>query len=444
MKHIIIGAGITGLYTAYKLINDKKVNPNEIIIFEKSMRVGGRIYTYQNYDHPQYSYDVGAGRLGSKHKYVMKLIKELKLEKDLVEIPYTNKYFIDGKFMTEDNLLKHFRSSFRTLAECWKYAITTKPSVKVDPKHMNLEGYLHTVLPSNEVHMLSKSLGYISEMYEMNAYNALNTIKKDFDVEKNDFYVMKNGIQTICDRLKDTLIEKGVSIVFDSYLKDINESQNKNKKYCIIETALKPKRYAYHKLYITITRNDYSNIDYFKKYSNLFESVSDGKLLRIYAKYPTSPCWFEGLPKVITDNKLLFIIPIDYDSGLIQISYSDSHCANFWNNITKEKEVRIMIKKYLSEMFPDKDIPEPEWITFHYWRNGVHFWKPGVCSNNIQKELNNIFNPKGIYILGETYCDRQAWIDGGLETVHKWLLKENRNKHFLNKKEIKDVSIIHR
>ena len=74
MKHIIIGAGITGLYTACKLIKVKHIDPTKIIIFEKTQRVGGRIYTYQNYDHPQYRYDVGAGRLGSKHKYVMKLI----------------------------------------------------------------------------------------------------------------------------------------------------------------------------------------------------------------------------------------------------------------------------------------------------------------------------------------------------------------------------------
>ena len=43
-KHIIIGAGITGLYLAYKLIL-KGVPSTDIVIFEGSGRIGGRIYT---------------------------------------------------------------------------------------------------------------------------------------------------------------------------------------------------------------------------------------------------------------------------------------------------------------------------------------------------------------------------------------------------------------
>ena len=437
MTHIIIGAGITGLYTAYKLIKVKHIDPTKIIIFEKTQRVGGRIYTYQNYDHPQYRYDVGAGRLGSKHKYVMKLIKELGLEDKLVSIKSPNNYFIDGKYMTEKELLVHFRSKFKSLSDCWKYAITTKPPVNVNPKYMNLEGYFHTVLPTNEVNMLSKSLGYISEMYEMNAYNALNTIRKDFDVENNDFYVMSGGIQTICDKLKEYLRLVGVLFVFDSYLKDIDDKN----KYCRIETSLKSHKYKYEKLYITITRKDYTNIPYFDKYRDLFESVSDGTLLRIYAKYPSSsqsPCWFKDMPKIVTDNKLLFIIPIDYETGLIQISYSDSHCAKFWNNITREREVRMMINKYLTEIFSTKKIPEPEWVTFHYWKNGVHYYKVGECSDTVKNKMYEIFEPKGIYILGETYCKRQAWVDGAMESVNKILLDKKNTSGLYKTKSMKE------
>jgi protoporphyrinogen oxidase len=45
MKHLIIGAGITGLYLAYKLLS-QGVQATDIIIFEKSDRIGGRIYTH--------------------------------------------------------------------------------------------------------------------------------------------------------------------------------------------------------------------------------------------------------------------------------------------------------------------------------------------------------------------------------------------------------------
>jgi hypothetical protein len=35
--------------------------------------------------------------------------------------------------------------------------------------------------------------------------------------------------------------------------------------------------------------------------------------------------------------------------------------------------------------------------------------------------MDDIFISKNIYILGETYSDRQAWIEGAIETVHKKL-----------------------
>ena len=114
MKHIIIGSGITGLYLAYKLINIKNINPNYIIIYEKDNRIGGRIYTYQN-KIKDLEYSVGAGRLGKKHKYIMKLIKEFNLEKQIIDINKDKRYFINNKLMNEKELLIHHNSKFDSL-----------------------------------------------------------------------------------------------------------------------------------------------------------------------------------------------------------------------------------------------------------------------------------------------------------------------------------------
>jgi len=65
MKNVIIGAGISGLYLAYKLIKVENVNPDDIVIYEKLNRIGGRVHTYNN---KGFKYSVGAGRLGKKHK----------------------------------------------------------------------------------------------------------------------------------------------------------------------------------------------------------------------------------------------------------------------------------------------------------------------------------------------------------------------------------------
>jgi len=408
MKHLIIGAGITGLYLAYKLLS-QGVQATDIIIFEKSDRIGGRIYTHENRG---YKYSAGAGRLGKKHKYVMKLIKDFHLEDQIININKNNNYFVDGKLMNEQQLLKHYKSQYKCLNDLWRYAIQKKINLnKYDLNNYNLHNYFSLILPTNEVELLKTSLGYIAEMYDMNAYNGLLTLRKDFDIKNNDFYVLRDGISILSDSLCKYIENAGVTIKLSSTLEDVYEAN----KYIIVNGV----KYNYSKLYLTIKRKDYMDISYFKQYEHLFNTVTDGKLLRIYARY--KDVWFKNMPKTLAQNKIQFIIPIDYESGLIQISYSDSYNADFWNNFKNDKDIMKYLTKILNEMFPEKNIKDPEWITIHYWEAGDHLWKVGVDSKKIQKNIDDLFISKNIYILGEAYSDRQAWIEGAIETVHKKL-----------------------
>jgi hypothetical protein len=417
-KHIIVGAGITGLYLAYKLIL-KGVSVADIVIFEGSDRIGGRIYTNE---HKGFRYSVGAGRLGKKHKYVMKIIKDFKLQDQIINIGKNTNYFVEGRLMNEEELLKHYKSNFKSLNELWRYAIEKKLNGnKYDPRLYNLHNYFSLILDENEVELLKISLGYIGEMYDMNAYNGLLTLRKDFDIRNNEFFVLRDGIHILCDVLYKYILDAGASVIFSSMLEDVCNREDcaggerGDKKYIKVNGE----KHSYSKLYLTIKRGDYMNIGYFKKYESIFNTVSDGHLLRIFAQY--KDVWFKDMPKILTQNKLQFIIPIDYNSGLIQISYSDRYNADFWNAFKNEKDVKKYLTKILNEMFPEKNIKEPEWITMHFWKAGDHMWNVGVNTKKIQEKIDEIFIPKDIYILGETYSERQAWIEGAIETVHKKL-----------------------
>ena len=408
MKHTIIGAGITGLYLAYNLLLNR-IPSADIVIFEGSKRIGGRIYTNE---HKGFRYSVGAGRLGKKHKYVMKLIKDFKLKDQIINIGKNTNYFIEGRLMNEEQLLKHYKSTFKSLKELWKYAIEKKLNGnKYDPNLYNLHNYFSLILNANEVELLKISLGYQGEMYDMNSYNGLLTLRKDFDISNNDFFVLRDGIQILCDVLYKYIVDAGVSVNFSSILEDVKDDDK--------TIRVNGNIYNYSKLYLTLKRSDYMKINYFKKYDYLFNTVSDGHLLRIFAQY--KDVWFKDMPKILTQNKLQFIIPIDYNSGLIQISYSDRYNADFWNAFKTEKDVKKYLTKILNEMFPEKNIKEPEWITMHFWESGDHMWNVGVNTKNIQYKIDEIFIPKDIYILGETYSERQAWVEGAIETVHKKL-----------------------
>ena len=408
MKHTIIGAGITGLYLAYNLLLNR-IPSADIVIFEGSKRIGGRIYTNE---HKGFRYSVGAGRLGKKHKYVMKLIKDFKLKDQIINIGKNTNYFIEGRLMNEEQLLKHYKSQYKNLNDLWKYAIEKKLNGnKYDPNLYNLHNYFSLILNANEVELLKISLGYQGEMYDMNAYNGILTLRKDFDIRNNEFFVLRDGIQILCDVLYKYIVDAGVSVNFSSILEDVKDDDK--------TIRVNGNIYNYSKLYLTLKRSDYMKINYFKKYDYLFNTVSDGHLLRIFAQY--KDVWFKDMPKILTQNKLQFIIPIDYNSGLIQISYSDRYNADFWNAFKTEKDVKKYLTKILNEMFPEKNIKEPEWITMHFWESGDHMWNVGVNTKNIQDIIDGLFIPKDIYILGETYSERQAWVEGAIETVHKKL-----------------------
>jgi len=408
MTKIIVGAGITGLYLAFKLIKYKNVNPNDILIIDKSDRIGGRIYTYQN---KGYKYDVGAGRLGKKQKLVMKLIKEFDLTDKIYDITGDKNYFIDNKLLNENELLKYYESKFTSISNLWKYVIDYKSNQ--DLTKMNFHNYVSTFLSTNEVKVLDSSLGYVNEIYRLNAYDAIYTLKKDFDVENNSFFILIGGLSIIYKKIYEYLKEKNVKIILKCDLLDIDENNK------LIRTN--KNNYKYTELYLAICKKGYMTIPYFNKYKELLDTVSVGNLLRIYAKYDVNKNkWIKDIKKTLTDNKLQFIIPIDNKSGLIQISYSDDYIANYWNVLTTN-QIKSNLVKYLKEIFPNETVTEPEWITKHYWCCGAHFWKVGIKSTIIKKKIEKTFKPKKIYIIGEIYSSRQAWIEGSLETVEKLL-----------------------
>lgn len=70
VKHIIIGAGLSGLTTAYQL---HKSGEEDFLVLESRDRIGGRIYTSSGID-------LGATWFQSHHTHLSQLLKELEVE----------------------------------------------------------------------------------------------------------------------------------------------------------------------------------------------------------------------------------------------------------------------------------------------------------------------------------------------------------------------------
>ena len=135
--------------------------------------------------------------------------------------------------------------------------------------------------------------------------------------------------------------------------------------------------------------------------------------------------WFDNYPRITTNSFIRQIIPIDYKSGLIMISYTDGNDVDvFYSNKRKrklksEKQISNMIHKELRILFPNDMIPRPIYFRTHLWKVGAHHWKPGVDSDKV---YDKILNPRpSIYVIGESFSKKQAWVEGGLETVESMM-----------------------
>jgi glycine/D-amino acid oxidase-like deaminating enzyme len=152
-------------------------------------------------------------------------------------------------------------------------------------------------------------------------------------------------------------------------------------------------------------------------------------LLRIYMVFPKvkGAIWFSNMNKVVTAGKLRYIIPIDVEKGSIMVSYTDGADTNSWMSGagyggSDEVKARLTAEllKELRALFGE--IPEPLFMKAHPWYDGATAWLPGAY--DAAKMSEAICNgPKNIYVCGESYSLRQAWMEGALEHASLMLTK---------------------
>jgi len=91
--YIILGGGIAGLYSIYKL---SKEYPNKtILLLEKTNRFGGRVESIQLQpkNDPEYIIEAGAGRFSQHHPNLQALITEFGLASKIQPANATPKYY---------------------------------------------------------------------------------------------------------------------------------------------------------------------------------------------------------------------------------------------------------------------------------------------------------------------------------------------------------------
>jgi len=297
----------------------------------------------------------------------------------------------------------------------------------------------------------------------LNAVESINLFSNELS-EKTKYFILNGGLEQLAETIYNKLLElkkthkcnidiyketpvesiyNGISIINNGQIGNVVKTNTNNKNND------KEKNFICNKLILTIPKNKLLQIkitmnsvkngnDRIDKLLKNINSIQNEPLYRIYARYPidknTHKVWFDGIGKIVTNLPIKYIIPINYEKGVIMISYTDSKFAKYWFKQIGDGTFEVTLNKQLKQLFPNIDIPKAKWFKHCPWISGAGYWKKGYDRKIIMPQMiEPLGRHKNLYICGENYSSHQAWVEGSLETSNMVLETIYNYDHSINK-----------
>lgn len=400
---IIVGGGIAGLYYGYEL--SKKEPHKKVMILEKEEIWGGRVQTHSfKFQKKKYQIEAGAGRFNQNHKLLIQLIQELGFEKQIIPIPSKTTFHPTYP-------LQHFDAN-QIMNRVRTYSLKDRST---DQDEMTYLQYAKKILTPHEIKFLKDSFGYTSELTQTNARYAIHLFYLDFR-PNIQFYVLQKGFSQMIMKLTEYLKKRGYKMSLKSELKDIEYD---GLFYTLdIHINGKIEKYKTKRLILALPKPALMKIKILRSLD--LQSIECIPLLRYYAIYPKEEdgkVWFDDLGKTTTNHGIRYIIPVNKETGMIMVSYTDGFFAKKMQKRMEKKEDEEYIQKGLETLFPTKKISKPILTKKYYWPCGEGLWKKHTDYNKISQEMLQPFLDQSLFIIGENYSLHQGWMEGALSTA---------------------------
>lgn len=399
---IIIGSGISGLFSAY---NIKKNSPTTtFLILEKYKKqwIGGRTSNDMFYG-TEIVTGAGIGRK-AKDKMLFRLIKEFNLDSHEYKINPTYSPLIQPININET--LEYLKNEFK------KYKGTP----------ITFKKFAENILGSKKYKNFLITSGYTDYENE-GAYETLY----NYGMEDNNFSWKAFNVpwKLLVMKLADFIGE--THFKFSSSVNKINKIQENPCKFLIeTENGIK---YTCNKVIVATTITSIRKIFPNK---SIYNDIEGQPFSRIYGKFtkksiPIMKEYVNGI--TIVPGPLQKIIPINQDKGIYMIAYNDNNntiaLKNHLENTQENRDLYcVLIEKSLG--IPSDSLQLLA-IKDYYWPIGTHYYKPlnTKLYNNRDDFIEKAQHPEsGILVVGEVVSNNQGWTEGALESVKAVLTKK--------------------
>ena len=400
---IIIGAGIAGLYTAYKL--RKEAPAATILVLEASTHPGGRA-AMARFGKMDVVLGAGIGR-AQKDVLLTSLLNELKVS--FRTFPRTHDY--------GPNIINapHVGKDIAALQKAYTKATsgTFEAFVKGQFGAVKAAAFFESLSYTD---MLKEDVGEVLQHYGLDDnYDPLRGQKaQGMYVPWTDLVnalIAKVGKRSVMCNVTVTKIlstSGGVKIAVKTG--DNDATFTAKKKLIIAATqptlrALMPKEKAY-------------------------KQIGVNTFLRVYAKVSPSSCKMMAVAVpgyMVVEAPLQKIIPMNPDAGIYMIAYSDNVSADTLRpHLRNTAPNRRFWARHVEEAVGlPKGALDIESIMGKYWEVGTHYMKPGFASSYASTKafFDHAQHPlPNVMVVGEVVsAHNRGWVEGALESVEAGL-----------------------
>ena len=447
MEVVVIGGGISGLYTILRLAHHPRFKKSNFTLYEASEDLGGRIKT--TYSKEGIPLNLGAGRFSTKsHLTLYKLMGSLGIR--CMDFNYTKlaNYYRGLPIITDPTKKTNLCSDAKKL-----YGRETYFESNIFIMNLLEECQKNQLLksPNLDLHAISFK-NWILNYSSIQAFDLLNQLS-GYDVISNKLLPADEGLKILKQHpevssgfLNDTLEStwkqptEGFGQVIKAIVNKIRDMPNlqlftkhkvtkikkQGNKYRLYIDGVDNKNICLKAdlIFLTLAANSISKVELSPSISNIrqiFSGVVQVPLFKLFLHFPKN--WWEQY--VVTKKDFLIInegperkFYFSNHKNEVMI-YNDSDDAVWMYQqfcINQEKIVSYLNNK-LASLFGLSKIPQiPNNIKYYFWEAGVSFWRI-----NTQKEKLDSIKEKhaanNLYIISDMITESPGWINSTLESI---------------------------